>query len=431
MPSFNDINAVVGSFRTSGTQPTLPAGQQPGGPNAAQSIQDRFGGTFSNTFTNTMATVYERGLAGEFDDRTLALEEQAALQRLRIAQQQAGVKPVGTDGVPGSGGVSGGGPVEGGGDAAPDGVGGEGPAGGANAAHEATKVVVEQQRELYAVRVRQSEARLANISVSLKQDFPLAEQLVSASTGTWDPATFVPQSEEQAAAFAQRLVIDATEAAARLEIVKTQLDAARFELEQGGGAEVAKLVTELEAAYDRQKTYVEKLATIVDQQSGGMMTDAGIDAMNGDTMRGENDLPVDEIVEALREEGFTEEQIKKVVCASEVAVEQEKTPGGSPRLKAMASEMTRTLLAQFNQSVERMREETRRQEEQRTEQRRIEDKRNERRRVEEDLKERAADERRTEQVLAEQAQAQRAAQQDAEFQAWMQQLAIQNSRRAG
>src|SRR5690606_37363603 len=122
------------------------------------------------------------------------------------------------------------------------------------------------------------------ISASLKRDFPLAAQLQSASTGTWDPATFVPQTREQAAAFAQRLVIDATEAAARLEILKTQLDAARFELARdGSNVDLQQLVASLEASYDRQKGYVDKLASIVDQQSGGQMTDAGVDALAGNT----------------------------------------------------------------------------------------------------------------------------------------------------
>ena len=430
MPSLNDIQALVAASRTSGQQSTLGTGQQPGGTSAAQSVTDRFGGTFSSTFSSTMATVFERGVAGEFDDRTLALEEQAALQRLRLAQQEAGVKPVGTSGVPGlgvggeAGPVTGGGP--GGSDAAPDAT-----ATGASAGPDPSTVAVAEQRELYAVRVRQSEARLANISVSLKEDFPLAEQLVSASTGTWDPATFVPQTREQAAAFAQRLVIDATEAAARLEIVKTQLDAARFELAQGGGADVQQLVADLEAAYERQKSYVDKLATIVDRQSGGMMTDAGVDAMSGNTMRNADDLPVEEIVDAMRSEGRSEEEIKRVVGAMEAAVEQDKVPEGSPRLKAMASEMTRTLLAQFNQRVQEMQEETRKQAEQRAEQRRIDDKRAERKRVERRQQEEAIDESRSEQAMAEQAQAQRAAQQDADFQRWLQQLAAQEAAKAG
>jgi hypothetical protein len=405
----NDITVAVG-FRPaiggSGQQPMPTTGQQPGAPSAARMVTDRFGNVFESTFTDTMATVYSRGIAGEFDDRTLALEEQAALQRLRIAQQAAGVTPVGTGGVPGAGGI--GGPANDGS------VTGGGPtsAAGATAGPDPSSVAIAEQRELYAVRVRQSEARLANISGSLKRDFPLAAGLAPASTGTWDPATFVPQTREQAEAFAHRLVIDATEAAARLEIVKTQLDAAKFEL--AGSAtdksELTRLVANLEAAYARQRDYVDKLAGIVDRQSGGQVTDAGEDALGGQTLRGIGDLPVEEIAAALRADGMSEEDIKRVVGATELAVEQEKTPGGSPRLKAVASEMTRTLLAQFNQMVERNRDETRRQEAARTEKRRIENVYVERKRSEQRITEQVVTARRIEQQLAAQAQARRSQQ---------------------
>lgn len=404
MSLLNDITAVVGTRNALGAsgQPTLGTGQEPGGPSAARQVTDRFGTVFSSTFSDTMATVFQRGASGEFDDRTLALEEQAALQRLRMAQQaarersDAGSDAAATD-ASGAGGAS---------------AGPEAPAaGGANAAP--VGAAVAEERNLYAVRVRQSEARLANVSASLQRDFPLAAQLVSASTGTWDPATFVPQTREQAAAFAQRLVIDATEAAARLEIVKTQLDAARFELAQGGGEQVRALVANLEAAYERQKGYVDKLATIVDRQTGGQMAAAGDDALAGRTMRDAGDLPVSELAASLREGGMSEEQVRRVVGAGEVSVEQEKTPGGSERLKAMASELTRTLVTQFNRRLQEHRDEFQRQEERRADDRRLE--------------ERRQDRKRTERGLVEQAAADRAAQQDAEFQQWIQALAAREA----
>lgn len=414
MSLLNDITAVVSTrnaIGASGQQPTLGTGQEPGGPNAARRVTDRFGSVFTSTFSDTMATVFQRGASGEFDDRTLALEEQAALQRLRMAQQAAAARP----------GTSAGGPTEGrGAMAGPD---AEPVDGGRDAA---AGVAVREQRSLYAVRVRQSEARLSNISASLQRDFPLAAQLVSASTGTWDPASFVPQTREQAAAFAQRLVIDATEAAARLEIVKTQLDAARFELAQGGGEQVRALVAGLESAYERQKQYVDKLATIVDQQTGGQMSDAGDAALAGRGMRGAGDLPVAELAASLRDGGMSEEQVRRLVGAGEVAVEQEKTPGGSVRLKAMASELTRTLVGQFNRRLQEHRDEFRRQEERRTEDRRIDERRRERKRVEQRAVDDRGAEQRTRQALAERAAAQRAAQQDAEFQHWVQSLAARN-----
>lgn len=431
MSLLNDITAVVGNrspYGANGQQPTLGTGQQPGGPSAATQVANRFGGVFQSEFSDTMATVYQRGASGEFDDRTLALQEQAALQRLRAAQQAAA--PVGTSGVPGAGAGSGTEPGAGTTDGAGGGIGGDGPgavngggattgAQGSAAAPDAASIAVSEQRELYEVRVRQSEARLKNISASLAADFPLATQLVSASTGTWDPETFLPQTKQQAEALAHRLVIDATEAAARLEIVKTQLDAAKFELSQGGGAAVVKLVAELEAAYDRQKAYVDKLAKVVDSKSSGQMSSAGEDALAGNTMRGASDLPVEEIAAALRAEGATDAEIKRVIGAMEASVEQEKTPGGSTRLKSIASEMSRTLLNQFNERMERMREDGRRKEEVRAEERRIDDKRDEKKR--------------TEQQQVEKRSAERQARLDAEFAQWLEQLSAQQAqqRQAG
>jgi hypothetical protein len=412
----NDITAAAGyrsTYGSNGQQPTLGTGRQPGGPSAGQQVTTRFGAVFQTEFSDTMANVYQRGASGEFDDRTLALEEQAALNRLRVAQQAAGVKPVGSDGVPGSGSGAGtgsggatggiGGDAPGGASSGSIGGGSTGGVGGSDAAPDATTVGVAEQREVYAVRVRQSEARLKNISASLAQDFPLATQLVSASTGTWDPETFQPRTRQEAEALAHRLVIDATEAAARLEIVKTQLDAAKFELSQGAGADVAGVVANLEAAYDRQKAYVDKLAKVVD----------------GNTMRTASDLPIEEIAAALRAEGATDEEIKRVIGAMEVSVEQEKSPEGSPRLKSMANDMSRALLADFNRRMDRMRDDRIRREEQRQEEQRLEDKR--------------ADRKRADQKAAEQQQAQRQAQLDAEWQQWLAQLAAKTSqqRQAG
>jgi hypothetical protein len=428
----NDITAAAGyrsTYGSNGQQPTLGTGRQPGGPSAGQQVTTRFGAVFQTEFSDTMANVYQRGASGEFDDRTLALEEQAALNRLRVAQQAAGVKPVGSDGVPGSGSGAGtgsggatggiGGDAPGGASSGSIGGGSTGGVGGSDAAPDATTVGVAEQREVYAVRVRQSEARLKNISASLAQDFPLATQLVSASTGTWDPETFQPRTRQEAEALAHRLVIDATEAAARLEIVKTQLDAAKFELSQGAGADVAGVVANLEAAYDRQKAYVDKLAKVVDRHSSGQMTDAGEDALAGNTMRTASDLPIEEIAAALRAEGATDEEIKRVIGAMEVSVEQEKSPEGSPRLKSMANDMSRALLADFNRRMDRMRDDRIRREEQRQEEQRLEDKR--------------ADRKRADQKAAEQQQAQRQAQLDAEWQQWLAQLAAKTSqqRQAG
>lgn len=413
MSFVNDISGALTGRSALGQSPSLGAPAQPGSANAAQQLNQRFGGVFQTTFSSSMATVYERGAAGEFDDPTLRLQEQAALERLRIARQAAGSQ------APGIGGENPNAPT-GGANAAPD-VQGATPTAGSTTTGSTSAVA--EQREVYALRVRQSEARLKNISSSLAKDFPKAAELQSASTGTWDPATFVPRTRGEVEAFAQRMVIDATESAARLEIVKTQLDSARFELANGGGADVQKLVTDLEAAYGRQKAYVDKLSKIVDTQSGGQMKAAGTDALNGFTLRDAGDIPIHELAAELRASGMDEEQVKRVIGATELGVEQEKTPGGSPRLKQVAADMTKTLMANFNRMREQHREEFQRQEEQRAQTRREDDRRALKRNVESRRDEQAAARRTQRSQQSEQAQQAREQQRQAEFQQWLQTIA--------
>lgn len=431
MSLFNDITAVVGA-RPAGAgasrQPTRDTGQMPGTSSPVRPVATSYNSVFTSTFSQTMATVFERGAAGEFDDQALALEEQAALQRLRVARQAAGISPPSVPSDPSDPSD----PSEPrGANAAPTAAPAN-PATAPDATSDSAAVAVAEQRNLYAVRVRQSQATLTNMTASLKQDFPLAVQLVSASTGTWDPATFVPQTKEQAAAFAQRLVIDASEAAGRLHIIKAQLDAARFEVAQGGGAEVQQLVRDLEAGYDRQKSYAAKLARIVDGQSDGKVSKVGARARAGDSVRGAEDLPVGELAGSLLAEGMSDEQVMLLVGAGELAIEEARTPGGSSQLKAIASDMTRSLINQFNSRMREHQETFQRQEQDRAEQRRLDERRAERRRTEDRSVERRADAQRSERALAEQVQLQRASQQDAAFQRWLQQLSAQsNQRRAG
>lgn len=411
MSLLNDITTAIG-FRSptaaNGQQPLIGTGQPPGGPNAAEQVTSRFSTAFRSSFSTTMATVYERGAAGEFDDRTLALEEQAALQRLRQARLGAITPgPVATGGVPGE----------------PSGIGGDGPGtvtggggtdmtiGGASAAPTAG---VEEERALLGVRVRQGEARLKKISETLPSTYPLAAKLPSATTG-FKPESFVPRSKDEAAAFAQRLVIDVTEAAARLDIVKTELDIARFELEQGTPGFTAARIAKLEADYERQNAYVAKLAEIVDRHSNGQVTETGTEVLAGQTARTAEDLPVNEIVTALKAEGYSDADIKRVLGAMELPVEEATTPGGSETLKSISSEMTKTLLTEFNRRVEKMQEESRKRDEARAEERRLEDKRATKKRIEKDHVERRADERR--------------AQQEADFQRWLMKLEAQNAQR--
>lgn len=411
--SLHDISVAVGYRAGVGTgQPPATSTAQPSGaPTAADSLRQRFGGVFLKTFNSTMATVFVRGAAGEFDDASLRLQERAALERLRIAREAARAHTAPTAPAVGPGANT----EPTGANAAP-----RAPATSTPAATAPAEVAVAEERELYALRVRQSEARLANISRTLARDFPKAVQLASASTGTWDPATFVPRSRDEVEAFAHRMVIDATESAARLEIVKTQLDAARFDAARGGGAPAGQLVRDLEASYARQKAYVDKLTAIVDEQSGGRVTDAGVDALAGVTLRGAGDAPVAELAAELRASGMDEEGVRRVIGATELGVEQERTPGGSERLRRVAHDMTTMMLARFNRTLESHREEYRRQEQERAEERR-----DARRRSDEQATARA----RLQRADTQQAREQRAAERRAEFEHWLATLSAAADRR--
>lgn len=423
----NDITGAVG-YRPQGQgQPTPAAGQQPGGPNAAASLANRFQGVFRSTFRTELATQFERGASGEFDDPALRLQEQAALARFREAQQAAASATphapsptiagaaAAPDAQPATPGTSPTGPV------AP----GAGTGGGTGAANGAATVGggaaatsaagVAEQRELYAIRVRNSEARLANIASKLNSEYPAAAALASASTGTWDPEAFVPKTRAQAEAFAQRMVIDATEAAARLDIVANQRDAARLEASVTGSPAAVALVEKLDADFARQKAYVDKLARIVDTASSGTLTAAGTEALTGGSLRDIDDLPAAELAVALRRSGMDEASVRRVVGAGELAVEEEQSPGGSVRLQKVAKEAADwTWVNRFNLQAARRREERA------IEQRRIE----EDRRVDEKRADRRASERRQ----ARRTQDARVQEDRAEFSRYLQKLAAEAAR---
>lgn len=436
MSLFDGISGLVNSWnapgRSTGAASPTTAGQQPGASSSAQPLADRLGSVFESSFKRDFATIFDRGNAGEFDDPELRKAEEAALARFdQYAQVVAAAAPTTTtptstapavhsgpmaNAAPGRGGPGAGPPdVTGGGgsgaSAAPD------PQVTAPIAGLATGEATAAARDVFGVRVRQSEARLTNMSQSLKADYPKAAQLASASTGTWDPTTFVPRTPQEAEAFAQRMVIDSTEAAARLEIVTTQLHAARFEASTAApatAASAAALVAELEADVARQETYVDKLARIVDEASNGQVTDAGADARAGNSQRSAQDLSVEDFVASLRASGMSEEQITLVIGASELAVEEEKTPGGSPRLQQISTSMTSWAVQKMFDSLNQLREEGREAAvERQREQRKQDDRRAESR----------AEERRAETQQRNEAATQAAAARQARFDAWLAELA--------
>ncbi|MCW2949356.1 MAG: hypothetical protein JWN41_369 [Thermoleophilia bacterium] len=302
-------------------------------PAATNPLSTKLDSIFRSTVQRDLQTFFTRGAAGEFDDPALSLAEQAAATRLELLRREAAAgRPVNT--------------------ASPDSVArdlpstpeGAAPVSGGGPTSEAATTGAE--RELSSVRLAQSEARLQIISKKLRAEYPAAATIDSASIR--DPKTFQPRTRAEVKAFAQRMVIDAAEGAARLEIVKNQLDIARADARVQPSPETAAKVAELAATFKRQKVYVQQLAAIVDDTSQGGVTDAGVDAMAGHTARSSTDLSARELAGELRANGATEDEIAQVVGAQELSVEEAVTPGGSTRLRQLADTMLTTLLLKFD-----------------------------------------------------------------------------------
>lgn len=296
---------ATGRPRTEGTHDTTAATPTGAGTRS-------YGNVVESNFRRNLDTIFERGDAGEFDDPAAALREQAALARLRGGTFAA------TAVIPGAGelGVT----------VTTSGATGDD--------------AIAAERELYAAQAEKSASRLANISGKLRAEYPLAASLASASTGTWDPATFRPKSREQAKAFAQRMAIDTAEAAARLDVLKAQLDGARLDAQSGASPEAQAQVEQLGAALDRQFDYVAKLAGIVDRASSGSLGDAGDDALRGGTLRMPDDVALRDLVTDMRAQGFDDADIAIVIGAGEVAIEEDQSPGGSQRLRQTTADMS-------------------------------------------------------------------------------------------
>ncbi|MBC7461171.1 MAG: hypothetical protein H7287_07400 [Thermoleophilia bacterium] len=327
---------------------SVNTGQEPSATthaSSANALTSKLNSLFTNTFQSNLQTVFTRGAAGEFDDAKLTLAEQAAMTKLELARRTPAptTGSVGANAAP-SAGVVGGGPT------------------GESAA------TVAAERDVFQARVAQSEARLQNISTKLRSEYPEAAALASASTGTWDPATYRPKTKAGVTAFAQRMVIGATEGAARLDIVKNELDAARLEAKASPSTAGTGLVTKLEADFKRQQDYVRKLAKIVDGASEGLVTDAGKQALAGTSLRTEGDVSATELAKEMRKNGFSEADIATVVGQGELAVEEDTTDGGSQRLRQVVDQSITTLMLKFEREQSGVRREA---EEKRAEQKRL------------------------------------------------------------
>ena len=251
------------------TQPTLlgtprtGTGSPLGASDTASELQRMFAPRFQQTFTTSMSTVLTDALQGRFDDPTLTAETETLVQRLG-RQASIGQSQLGAPGLraPVRDAIMGGGPAAsaggGGAHAAPDAAAATGVAGVAATADE---------RRLLEIYSQQAEGRLSRVSASLHGRLGQGAAMPSAASGQLDIHNFKPQNEQQAAAFAERLAIDLTEGAARLDVVGTKLELARFDA-QAGSTQAAALVVSLEREYDAQQAFVIDVATVVDGASG-------------------------------------------------------------------------------------------------------------------------------------------------------------------
>lgn len=206
---------------------------------------------------------------------------------------------------------------------------------------------VDQRRELVDQRLATSVSRLMDVAAKLDEEYPLAEVLAPASTGTWDPATFRPRNEAEAQAFAQRMAIDMTEAAARLDIVKNELDGARLDAQASNTGAARAKVQELTQDVSRQMEYLSKLASIVDGASEGSVADVGAEALSGSTLRASADVSTRELAREMQSMGFDSAEIERMLGAGEVSVEEQKAPGGSSRLRQIDQKMGQKFVANF------------------------------------------------------------------------------------
>lgn len=126
--------------------------------------------------------------------------------------------------------------------------------------------------------VSQAEGRIHRLDATLRSEFPLAGTMPSASTG-WDVEAFVPATPAEAEAFAQRIVVDAVQASAQLELLVARRERAAGRARSGDDL-AAREVGELDRLVDSQLSFVDRLTRVVDASSGGTLTDSGAVAIS-------------------------------------------------------------------------------------------------------------------------------------------------------
>lgn len=293
--------------------------------------------------------------------------------------------------------------------------------------------MVAATRETHRLTIEHAKARLDALSTKLPARFALAAELPTATDGSWNPEDFRPRTRAEAEAFAQRMVVDVTMATARLEYLDAMRESVQFEATTLGSSAARTTLAQLDAEITAQQSIVDRIAMIVDTSSDGTLTDAGIAAAYGRSVRGELDVAGARLSRSLRARGMSEGAITRILGAGELAAEEVQAPAGSQRLAAASTatasytwthrDNLKAARADDGRRIEARRQERVRQEEHRQAERR-EERRAERQRLEERATERRLERRAFEARYGYRQWAEReAAERRAAFRAWLQQLA--------
>lgn len=227
-------------------------------------LSRRLAPTFQSAFRSTLGTMLADAVGGRFEDPHLTAEADSLVRRLATRQASDGAAAVGanpTASVAGGGGA----------DAAPA------PAPAASLGVE----LIADERRLLEVYSQQAQQRLGRVSSSLNDRFQAGHSLPPAASGRLDYRNFRPKDKAEAQAFAERLAIDLTVGAAKLEAVATELDLVRHDAQHSPSTANAATVKRLEVEYERQQQYVLDLADVVDGVSGDSISGVQASADNG------------------------------------------------------------------------------------------------------------------------------------------------------
>lgn len=340
MSLIHDISAAFGSMGRTGVGPAAA----PGADEQSAELRRKLAPAFRTSFDAGIERVLDGATSGEFEDPQIAARIKALEQRLR-QRSMAQLSP--TPPLPRAGGANGG--VAGG-------TGGQRP-GGLPDVVSASPV---EARELLELQSQQAAARLSKVSASVRSRFH--DWNADPHVARADLRTFTPRTREQAEAFAQRLVVELTEGAAKLEVAATQLELARFEAQRAPNAEATREVAQLEAQHAALERYVIEVAEVVDRQSDDAVsrTAPAADAQLGSV-----------VGEAVRN-GISGEDLEKLRKAVTIAGEEAAT-GNSQVVNDIQHQLSDTMFSimrsKWRRDEERAEQDQRRYEHMRLEQR--------------------------------------------------------------